>query len=254
MAHTYCDVLGVENPLVFQCWTDKYFGPSTPASADNMYLLRQIYHFLRAMADAAERYIQHREWVLELERTKFGNGELGDGSENESDEYREYEDARPRRSSLKARKSMRAIHRDFVATLNLDRAMVRGISLRRSLWARPWICPKADRKAKLLWQGAKKVDLFDTFISHVWSTSWSMKFTSLVLQSCWIFMLTSWASVATLVFFLCFFDVLPLDWRYDAEALGDIVQCRLGPWIVGFSMPACLLLGGNQVKAALYTD
>mmetsp|Transcript_32313 Transcript_32313/g.69852 ORF Transcript_32313/g.69852 Transcript_32313/m.69852 type:complete len:565 (-) Transcript_32313:225-1919(-) len=193
----------------------------------------------RAMADAAERYIQHREWVLELERTKFGNGELEDGSENENDENREYQDARPR--SLKVRKSMRAIHRDFVARLNLDRAMARGISLRRSLWARPWIYPKADRKVRRLWQSAKKVELFDTFISHVWSTSWRMKFTSLVLQSCWIFMLTSWAIVATLVFFLCFFDVLPLDWRYDAEALGDIVQCQLGPWIVGFSMPACLL-------------
>lgn len=194
----------------------------------------------RAMADAAERYIQHRQWVLELERTKFGN-ELEDdedGSENENDEYREY-DVRP---SLKARKkSTRAIHREFVATLNLDKAMARGISLRRSLWARPWISPKADRKAKRLWQSAKKVELFDTFISHVWSTIWRMKFTSLVLQSCWIFMLTSWAIVATLVFFLCFFDVLPLDWRYDAEALGDIVQCQLGPWIVGFSMPACLL-------------
>lgn len=200
---------------------------------------RQMHHFLTAMADAAERYIQHREWVLELERTKFGNGELEDGSENENDENREYQDARPR--SLKVRKSMRAIHRDFVARLNLDRAMARGISLRRSLWARPWIYPKADRKVRRLWQSAKKVELFDTFISHVWSTSWRMKFTSLVLQSCWIFMLTSWAIVATLVFFLCFFDVLPLDWRYDAEALGDIVQCQLGPWIVGFSMPACLL-------------
>ena len=251
MAHTYCYVLDVENPLGFQCWTNKYFGPSTVVSADNVCLLRQMYHFLRAMADAAERYIQHREWVLELERTKFGNGEL-DGSENENDENREYENARPR--SLKVRKSMRAIHRDFVARLNLDRAMARGISLRRSLWARPWINPKADRKVRLLWQSAKKVELFDTFISHVWSTSWRMKFTSLVLQSCWIFMLTSWAIVATLVFFLCFFDVLPLDWRYDAEALGDIVQCQLGPWIVGFSMPACLLLGGNQVKATFQTD
>ena len=252
MARTCCDVLDVENLLVFQCWTNKYFGPPTDASADNVSLLRQMHHFLRAMADAAERYIQHREWVLELERTKFGNGELEDGSENENDENREYQDARPR--SLKVCKSMRAIHRDFVARLNLDRAMARGISLRRSLWARPWIYPKADRKVRRLWQSAKKVELFDTFISHVWSTSWRMKFTSLVLQSCWIFMLTSWAIVATLVFFLCFFDVLPLDWRYDAEALGDIVQCQLGPWIVGFSMPACLLLGGNQVKAALQTD
>jgi len=54
-------------------------------------------------------------------------------------------------------------------------------------------------------------------------------------------MLTSWAIVTTVVCILCFFDFLPLGWSYDAEALGQVVRCRLGPWIVGFSMPGCLL-------------
>eukprot|EP00438_Fugacium_kawagutii_P018593 Skav209995 [mRNA] locus=scaffold3061:58067:62086:+ [translate_table: standard] len=184
----------------------------------------------RAMADAAERYIERREWLQEQERLAQ---EILESTENELNEA-----PRARRN-----KSMRAIQREFVESLKVDKAIAKGISLRKSLWARPWTAPKIDRKAKRLWQSAKKVDFFDTFISHVWSTSspWSCKFISLLLQSCWIFMLTAWVIVACGVFVLCFYDFLPLGWRYDAEALGEVVECHLGLWIVGFSMPACLL-------------
>lgn len=182
------------------------------------------------MADAAERYIERRELLQEQERLAQ---EILEATENQLNEA-----PRPRRN-----RSMRTIHREFVESLKVDRAIAKGNSLRKSIWARPWTAPKIDRKAKRIWQSAKKVEFFDTFISHVWSTRSICKFISLLLQSCWIFMLTSWVIVVAGVFVLCFFDFLPLGWRYDAEALGEVVACHLGLWIVGFSMPACLLLG-----------
>ena len=184
----------------------------------------------RAMADATMRYIERREFVYEEEQRRIAE------AENELDVNEGVESM-----ELPRKKSSKAIHREFVGSLKLDRPIARGISLRKSLWARPWTFPKVDRKAKRLWHSAKRVELFDIFISHVWRTSWSLKFTSLILQSCWIFMLTAWVFVATLVFLLCFLGLLPLGWRYEAEALDTVVECKLGPWIVGFSMPACLL-------------
>ena len=159
--------------------------------------------------------------------------------------YAEEESESQRAPPIPKRKSFRAIQREFRAALTLDQSIAKGTSLRKSLWARPWTSPNQPPNQRL-WQRAKKVELFDTFISHVWSTNWKLKFVSLLLQSCWILMLTLWVMVATTVFLLCFFDLLSLDWRYDAEALGETVQCQLGPWIVAFSMPSCLPLGPNE--------
>lgn len=203
-------------------------------------LYARIFSSLRAMADATMRYIERREFVYEEEQRRIAEAENEDV--NEGVESME----------LPRKKSSKALHREFVGSLKLDRPIARGISLRKSLWARPWTFPKVDRKAKRLWHSAKRVELFDIFISHVWKTSWSLKFTSLILQSCWIFMLTAWVFVATLVFLLCFLGLLPLGWRYEAEALDTVVECKLGPWIVGFSMPACLLLGQNSSLPILH--
>ena len=81
-----------------------------------------------------------------------------------------------------------------------------------------------------------------------------MKFTSLVLQSCWIFMLTSWAIVATLVFLPLLFWCASLGlalWRRSFGWHCAVSTRAMDSWIQHASM---LATRREPSESALQTD
>ncbi|CAK9030956.1 unnamed protein product [Durusdinium trenchii] len=155
----------------------------------------------------------------------------------------------PEQESLRRSKSIQAIrasqeaHREFLHSYcRIEKDLlkeVKATSIRGSLRARPWL--SSSRASRSPPWSLKDVQVFDVFLSHVWKSHWKLKSASLLLQSGWFFMVMVWATTTALVFVLCLLDFLPLDWSYEAEALGDLVECHLGFWILALSMIASLL-------------
>ena len=107
----------------------------------------------------------------------------------------------------------------------VDIAMVRGISLRKSLgrlgrvWRyNPSTWLPEDRLA--LYNLSAPARSFDVFLSHTWWTPGRWKLLSLSFQCGWCYVLALWILTVVLTALLCLEDVLPMPMKYEARIMG----------------------------------
>ena len=121
---------------------------------------------------------------------------------------------------------------------DVDKSMVRGISLRRSLGGlgRLW------RFDPSTWQPQQRGELyamsspamfFNIFISHTWLTPGRWKILSLWLQCGWPFALAFWCMGVFTSFVLCAWDILPMPLSYHSTLSSETYP--MGFWIVSCS-------------------
>ncbi|CAJ1384108.1 unnamed protein product [Effrenium voratum] len=130
--------------------------------------------------------------------------------------------------------------------LDVDEDILRAIPLKKSLrglghlWRKSPIDLTKD-EGEGLWAQSQPVDYIDTFLSHTWSTPGGHKVLSLTIQSAWLFILLSWASVALIFSVLCILDFLPMPFSIHVTVLEFQAQCKVGVWVVISSLLAAVL-------------
>ncbi|CAE6935694.1 GIP [Symbiodinium microadriaticum] len=128
----------------------------------------------------------------------------------------------------------------------VDMAMVRGISLRKSLgrlgrvWRyNPSTWLPEDRLA--LYNLSAPARSFNVFLSHTWWTPGRWKFLSLSFQYGWCYVLALWILTVALTASLCLEDVLPMPMKYEARIMGFTDVCPMGICVLCSSLLATVL-------------
>ena len=129
---------------------------------------------------------------------------------------------------------------------NLDREILRGISLSKSLCSCGSIWRQNPMKRSVeerqqTYSKSYPVDSLDVFISHSWLSDGSWKCFSLLLQSRSQNALLFWLCGVALAVLLCLLDLLPMAFNYKADLSNFEEDCALGPWAMTFGLGATLL-------------
>jgi len=130
--------------------------------------------------------------------------------------------------------------------LDCDMDLLRGIRLQTTLrrGGYLWRC-KPHKLTGLermqFYRAGAPTKSIDIFFSHTWKTPGKWKALSLFVQGNWLSVVIAWVLTVFGAFWLCVFDLLPMPFFYEVNALGFKAQCPLGFWMLVLGMVASLL-------------
>ncbi|CAE7341276.1 unnamed protein product [Symbiodinium natans] len=129
---------------------------------------------------------------------------------------------------------------DSLKNLQLEKGMVRAVTLRKSLqqlgrlWRKP-LLPMSQEQLMSLHSWSKPATEYDYFLSHTWETPGHVKYLSLLTYSSHRFLMICWVLAVALSWCLCLLELLPFFGHVNPEALrwrAPKPGCPTGPWII----------------------